>query len=186
MTLHAHLSQGVDSLTGQVHLASLRPDHPGHLQHLPSMLEMSNVVFTAIILRTLVVVTVHIAFVILSHHGVSSEVARHGLGDVLLDSSLLSGGQNVRTLNLGMSRVFSIDVNAFHGMTQHLSLQPTHLKQGFSIVEVGLSTLDVSLSKLLGKDGTALSHVINNLGNIEVLLHTLEQLLGILHAAHDG
>merc|ERR1719376_478976 len=31
VTLHAHLSQGVDSLTGQVHLASLRPNHPGHL-----------------------------------------------------------------------------------------------------------------------------------------------------------
>merc|ERR1712181_166531 len=61
MTLHAHLSQGVDSLTGQIHLASLGPDHPGHLQHLPRMLQMSNVIFTAIILRALII-PVHIAF----------------------------------------------------------------------------------------------------------------------------
>merc|ERR1719234_2869908 len=107
------------------------------------MLQMSNVIFTAIILRTLFVITVHIAFVILSHHGVSSEVASHSLGDILLDGSLFSAGQDIRTLNLGMSRVFSIDVNAFHGMAQHLSLQPAHLKQGLAIVEVGLGTLDV-------------------------------------------
>merc|ERR1719370_789602 len=71
-----------------------------------------------------------------------------------------------------------------HGVAQHLSLQPAHLKQGLAVVEEGLSTLDVSLPKLLGKDGTALGHVINSLGNIEVLLHALQQLLGILHAAH--
>merc|ERR1719234_376714 len=185
VTLHAHLSQGVDSLTGQVHLASLRPDHPGHLQHLPSMLKMSNVIFTAIILRTLVI-TVHIiTFMILGHHGVGPEVAGHSLGDILLNGSLLSVRHDIRTLNLGMSRVFSIDVDTFHGMAQHLGLQPAHLKQGLAVVEEGLSTLDVSLSKLLGKDGTALCHIINSFRNIEVLLHTLQQLLGILHAAHD-
>ena len=67
-------------------------------------------------------------------------------------------------------------------MPQHLGLQPTHLKQSLAVVEVGLSTLDVSLAKLLGKDCTALSHVIYSLGNVEVLLHTLQQLLGVLHA----
>merc|ERR1719376_1640830 len=184
VTLHAHLSQVMDGLTGQVHLPSLGPDHPGHLQHLPSMLQMSNVILTAIIIRTLLVITVHVTFMILGHHGVSPEVACHSLGDILLDGSLLGIGQDIGTFNLGMSRVLSIDVNAFHGMAQHLSLQPAHLKQGLAIVEVGLSTLDVSLSKLLGKDGTALGHVINSLRNIKVLLHTLQQLLGILHAAH--
>merc|ERR1719234_2302754 len=106
------------------------------------MLQMSNIIVAAIILGTLVI-TVHIAFVILGHHGVSPEVASHGLGDILLNGSLLSAGQDIRTLNLGMSRVFSIDVNAFHGMAQHLSLQPAHLKQSFAVVEIGLSTLDV-------------------------------------------
>merc|ERR1719234_1649497 len=55
VALHAHLSQGVDSLTGQIHLASLGPDHPSHLQHFPSMLKMSDVVLTAIILRALII-----------------------------------------------------------------------------------------------------------------------------------
>merc|ERR1719305_2265379 len=44
VTLHAHLSQEVKSFTCQVHLASLGPDHSGHLQHLPSMLQMANVI----------------------------------------------------------------------------------------------------------------------------------------------
>ena len=34
-----------------------------------------------------------------------------------------------------MSRIFSINVNAFHGMSQHLSLQPAHLRQGLVEVE---------------------------------------------------
>merc|ERR1719234_779450 len=114
------------------------------------MLQMSNIIVAAIILGTLIV-TVHVSFMILGHHGMSPEVSSHGLGDILLDGSLLSAGQDIRTLNLGMSRVFSKDVNAIHGMAQHLSLQPAHLEQGLAVVEVGLSTLDVSLSKLLGK-----------------------------------
>merc|ERR1711971_1135024 len=97
VALHAHLSQRVDSLTCQVHLASLGPDHPGHLQHLPSMLQMSNIVLTAIILRALII-TVHITFMILGHHRVSPEVASHSLGDILLNSSLLGAGQNIGTL----------------------------------------------------------------------------------------
>merc|ERR1719154_385483 len=42
VTLHALLSQEVKSFTCQVHLASLGPDHSGHLQHLPSMLQMES------------------------------------------------------------------------------------------------------------------------------------------------
>merc|ERR1719175_68448 len=68
MTLHAYLSQGVKSFTCQVHLASLRPDRPSHLQHLPSMLQVTDVIVTTIILRTLII-TVHVALMVLSHHG---------------------------------------------------------------------------------------------------------------------
>merc|ERR1719228_1237667 len=184
MTLHAHLSQGMKSLACQVHLASLRPHHSSHLQHLPSMLQVTNIIVTAIILGTFVI-TVHIPFMILRYHGVGPEVAGHSIGDILLDGSLLSVGQHIRTLNLRMSGILSIDVDALHGVAQHLRLQPAHLKQSLAVVEVGLSTLDVRLTKLLSEDGAALSHVINSFRNIKVLLHTLQQLLGILHAAHD-
>merc|ERR1719348_427195 len=191
MTLHAHLAQGVKSFTCHVHLTSLGPDHPGHLQHLPSMLQMTNVVIAAGIVRSLLgtlIIAVDIAFVILGHHGVRPKVADHGLRDILLNGSLLSTRQDIGTLYLRMDRIFSIDVNAFHGMAQHLSLEPTHLKQGLAIVKVGLSTLYVSLAKFLGENGAALSHVIHSFRDIEVLLHAHQQLLGILHAAcaHSG
>merc|ERR1719462_407314 len=123
---------------------------------------------------------------ILGHHGMSPEVAGHCLRYLLLNGGLLSVGKGIRTLNLWVSGVLTIDVNTLHGVAQHLSLQPAHLKQSLAIVEVWLSTLDVSLAKLLGKDAAALSHVINSFRDIEILLHTLQQLLGILHAAHDA
>merc|ERR1719381_420792 len=114
MTLHAYLSQGVKGFTCQVHLASLGPDHPGHLQHLPSMLQVTNVIVTAIILRTLII-TVHVTLMILSHHGMSPEVAYHCLRYILLNV-----GKGIRTLNLWMSGVRCIDINALHGVAQHL------------------------------------------------------------------
>ena len=58
------------------------------------MLHMSNVIIAAIILWTHII-TVHITFMILSHHGVSPEIAGHSLKDILLDGSLLNIGQNV-------------------------------------------------------------------------------------------
>ena len=63
------------------------------------MLHMSNVIIAAIILWTHII-TVHITFMILSHHGVSPEVASHSLRDILLDGSLLSVGKDIRALNL--------------------------------------------------------------------------------------
>ena len=84
-----------------------------------------------------------------------------------------------------MDRILSIDIDAFHGMAQHLCLQPAHLKQGLAVVEVGLGTLDVGLAELLGDDGAALSHVINSFRDIEVLLHAFQQLTGVLYAARQ-
>ena len=62
------------------------------------MLQMSNVIVTAIILRTLII-TVHIAFMILSHHGVTPEMAGNSLRDILLDGSIPSIGQDIKYLD---------------------------------------------------------------------------------------
>ena len=67
------------------------------------MLQMANVIVAAIILRGFLgtlVIAVDDAFVILGHHGVGPEVAGHGLGDILLNGSLLGAGQDIGTLDL--------------------------------------------------------------------------------------
>ena len=66
------------------------------------MLQMANVIVAAIVLRGFLgtlVIAVDDAFVILGHHGVGPEVAGHGLGDILLNGSLLGAGQDIGTQN---------------------------------------------------------------------------------------
>merc|ERR1712126_284041 len=147
---------------------------------------MTNIIFATILLLRrffgTLVVTVDVAVVILGHHGVGPEIAGHSLGHVLLNRRLLGARQQVGTLNLGITRIFSVEINAFQSITQHLRLKSAHLKQSLAIVEVGLSALEVRLAELLGEDGATLGHVINSFRDIEVFLHALQQILSILHA----
>merc|ERR1719456_709043 len=119
------------------------------------------------------------------------------ISNLLLNLRLLISGHCLSVLNQGILDIsgLGLHVNPIQGIAKNTRLHPAQLQQGFSIIEVGFSTLSSHLPLVLGHNLTSLRAVGDSIRNgmhQQVTLALSQQLLGMLkalrsdnHSRHD-
>merc|ERR1719249_114870 len=125
------------------------------------------------------------------------KVLFESISNLLLDLRLLISGHCLSVLNQGILDIsgLGLHVDPIQGIAKHTRLHPAQLQQGFSIIEVGFSTISSHLALVLGHNLTSLGAVgdrIRDSMHQQVTLALSQQLLGMLkalrgdnHSRHD-
>merc|ERR1719447_2442861 len=115
------------------------------------------------------------------------KVLFESVSNLLLDLRLLISGHCLSVLNQGILDIsgLSLHVDPIQGIAKNTRLHPAQLQQGFSIIEVGFSTLSSHLTLVLGHNLTSLGAVGDSIRDgvhQQVTLALSQQLLGMLKA----